>query len=62
MYSFAGKALAFNMLDLYDHVDDDTYAAYSPIEVSEFCRTFCDHVEILTDYLPQDFTVFCYKK
>jgi SAM-dependent methyltransferase len=61
MYSFADKALAFNMLDLQDHVDDDTYAAYSPIEASEFCRTFCDHVEILTDYLPQDFTVFCYK-
>jgi trans-aconitate methyltransferase len=61
MYDAAKIAVAFNMLNRATHVDDDVYAAYNPTEVVDFCKTFCPRVEIITDYLPQDFTIYLYK-
>lgn len=61
MYEIANKAVAFNMLDRLTHVDNETYAAYSPNEIVDFCKTFASKVEIAIDYLPQDFTVYLYK-
>jgi SAM-dependent methyltransferase len=61
MYDLAEKGLAFNMLNQLDHIDDTTFAAYDPQEVAAYCQTFTARVEIMTDYLPQDFTVFLYK-
>src|SRR5690606_26147041 len=61
MYALANKAVAFNMLDKHVHVDDDTYAAYSPIEIADFCSTIAERVEVVVDYLPQDFTIYMYK-
>lgn len=61
MYSLANKAVAFNMLDKLTHVDNETYAAYHPGEIADFCSTFAGRVEMVTDYLPQDFTVYLYK-
>ncbi len=40
MYDVAKEAAAFNMLSLEDHVNDDTYAAYSPNDIGDFCKTF----------------------
>lgn len=62
MYSLAQKGVAFNMLDNASHVDNETYAAYSPLEIADFCSTFANKVEIVTDYLPQDFTIYLYKE
>lgn len=61
MYEVASKAVAFNMLDNATHVDNETYAAYSPHEVVDFCSGFANSVEVTTDYLPQDFTVYLYR-
>jgi ubiquinone/menaquinone biosynthesis C-methylase UbiE len=61
MYDLAKKGVAFNMLNKSDHIDDATFAAYDPKEVADYCQTLASRVEIVTDYLPQDFTVFLYK-
>lgn len=61
MFSIADKAISFNLLDNRVHVDDATYAAYDPEEIADFCATIADRVEIVVDYLPQDFTVYMYK-
>jgi SAM-dependent methyltransferase len=61
MYRLANKAAGFNMLDRERHADDETYAAYDIKKVADHCRTFARRVEIMTDYLDDDFTVFLYK-
>jgi trans-aconitate methyltransferase len=61
MYQLANEAVAFNMLDLRTHPDDSTYAAYSPVEIADYCSTIAGRVEMVTDYIPKDFTVFMYK-
>jgi SAM-dependent methyltransferase len=61
LYSLAREGVAFNMLDNSIHIDDNTYAAYSPHDIGDFCKTFCEHVEIVTGYLPQDFTIYLYR-
>lgn len=61
MYDLADRAVAFNMLNSTIHVDDSIYASYSPDEIGEFCKTFCDDVEIVVGYLPQDFTIYLHK-
>ena len=61
MYELAKKAVAFNMLDNRIHSDDETYAAYSPIVIADFCSTFASRVEVVPDYLPQDFAIYLYK-
>src|SRR5438270_200433 len=55
MFTLAKYGVAFNMLNETIHVDDETYAAYDANEVADFCKTFCDRVEIIVGYLPQDF-------
>lgn len=62
MYGLAKQAVSFNMLDNRIHSDDDTYAAYSPLEIADFCDTVASRVQIVTDYLPQDFTIYMYKQ
>jgi 2-polyprenyl-3-methyl-5-hydroxy-6-metoxy-1,4-benzoquinol methylase len=61
MYSLCKKGIAFNMLDRSVHVDNETYASYSPQEIGDFCKTFSNNVQIVTGYLPQDFTVYVYR-
>lgn len=61
MYALAKQAVAFNMLDNHIHSDDDTYAAYDPQAIADFCTTLTPRVQVYTDYLPQDFTIYLYK-
>ncbi len=61
MFELSKKGLAFNMLNREIHVDDETYAAYDPNEVSDFCKTLTPNVQIILGYLPQDFTIYMYK-
>ncbi len=61
MFDLATIGVAFNMLNRATHIDDADFAAYDPSSVAGFCKTFCDRVEIVTDYLPQDFTIYMYK-
>ena len=60
MFSLARLGLAFNMLDRRGHIDDELYAAYDPKEIEAFCRTLTPKVKLITDYSPQDFTLFLY--
>jgi cyclopropane fatty-acyl-phospholipid synthase-like methyltransferase len=62
MYRIATKGLAFNMLNHGTHIDDQTYASYDPNEIADFCKTLSDNVQIVVDYLPQDFTIYLYKE
>lgn len=57
MWSSVKVALAFNMLNRDIHADDETYAAYNPKEIADFCGKLGAKVEVITDYLPQDFTI-----
>lgn len=61
MYDLADRAVAFNMLDKRSHPDTEIYATYEANEVVEFCASFAERVEVASDYLPHDFTVFLYK-
>lgn len=62
MYDLAEVAVAFNMLDKRTHPNTEIYAAYDPQEVADFCSSFAQRVEIATDYLPRDFTIYLYKE
>lgn len=61
LFEHANMGVAFNMLNKQEHIDDDIYAAYDSCEVADFCKTFCNRIEVITDYLPQDFTIYLYK-
>lgn len=61
MYDLSYKGVAFNMLMRGTHINNETYVTYHPEEVADFCEGFAERVEIVTDYLPQDFTVYVYK-
>lgn len=60
MFEIANDGVAFNMLDHATHVDNDEYAAWDQVEVANFCKTITPNVQVVTDYLPQDFTVYMY--
>lgn len=60
MFETAKVAVAFNMLDSSQHVNDDTFAAYSVPEVYDFCSTLTNKLAVRHDYLPHDFTVYMY--
>jgi hypothetical protein len=60
MFSLARLGLAFNMLDRRGHIDNELYAAYDAEEIEAFCRTLTPKISLITDYSPQDFTLFLY--
>jgi len=61
MFSLSNIGLAFNMLDIKEHIDDELFAAYDSKEVVELCRKITPRVELINTYLPQDFTIYMYK-
>lgn len=62
MFARAKYGFAFNMLNNATHKTDETYLSYDIDEVMSYCKTLTENVTIITDYLPQDFTVYMYKK
>jgi len=60
MFERARIALAFNMLNREEHIDDETFTTYTISEVEKFCRTLTADVVVRTDYLRHDFTVYLY--
>ena len=61
MYRLARVGAGFNMLRGGRHPDDDIYATYDPELIVRFGRTFAPEVNLIADYLPDDFTVFLRK-
>ncbi|MBU0975733.1 MAG: class I SAM-dependent methyltransferase [Patescibacteria group bacterium] len=58
MYEVSKKGSAFNMLRSGGHIDNELYIVYNPYEIETMCKEFCSKVELMLDYLPQDFTVY----
>jgi cyclopropane fatty-acyl-phospholipid synthase-like methyltransferase len=61
MFEICRVATAFNMLDARHHIDDDIFATYWPDEMEAYARGLTPRVEVRTQYLRQDFTVYMYK-
>jgi SAM-dependent methyltransferase len=61
MFRLAKRAAGFNMLRQGAHAEDGVHATYDPLRVAAFADTLSARVEVMTDYLPEDFTVFLYK-
>ncbi len=62
MFEHARYGIAFNMLNSTIHNTDETYFAYNIDEVLVYCKTMTDNVQVVSNYLPQDFTVYMYKQ
>jgi SAM-dependent methyltransferase len=62
MYELCREGVAFNMLHRGHHPDDETFATFDPEEIQRFCTTLTPHVELRTDYLPHDFTLYLYRE
>lgn len=62
MFAHAKYGVAFNMLNKATYPTDETYISYDIDEVTKYCKTIADNVVIISDYLPQDFTIYMYKK
>lgn len=62
LFEYTNKGLAFNMLNREAHPTNETYLSYDINEVTQFCKTLTNNVVVISDYLPQDFTVYMYKQ
>lgn len=61
MWEIAQKGVAFNLLDAQVFVADDVLCGYQPKEVLDFCREMDGKAELVSGYLPDDFTVLMRK-
>jgi cyclopropane fatty-acyl-phospholipid synthase-like methyltransferase len=63
LFLHAREGLAFNMLNIQSHTEDDeSHNAYDVEEVMAFCKTLSPHVVLVDDYLSYDFTIYMYTK
>jgi len=60
MFRLSRIGTGFNMLNLAHHSDDQIYAAYDPKRIASLCENLTSKMEVRTDYMPEDFTVFLY--
>lgn len=60
MYDLSNFASGFNMLNRAAHIEDETYCAFDPEEILNFCQTFARRTKLITGYLNQDFTILLY--
>lgn len=61
LFDAARIALAFNMLDGAVFPQHDLLTGHDRNEVTKFCRTLAPHVELISGYLDDDFTVFLHR-
>jgi cyclopropane fatty-acyl-phospholipid synthase-like methyltransferase len=62
MYTVAGRAAAFNMLDAACFPEDDLLIGHDLDRVVAFCDLLSRRVEVISGYLEDDFTVFMHKE
>lgn len=60
LFANATAGVAINFLSIKDTNRDDILFHYHPQEMVTFCQTFCARVQLVEDYLPNDFTVYLY--
>ncbi|WP_231109604.1 class I SAM-dependent methyltransferase [Vibrio nigripulchritudo] len=56
-FSASREAFGFNLLDSDYFREDRLLQAYDPKEVLSICRNLTDDVEIIRDYMEEDFTI-----
>ena len=61
LFNHAKYGLAFNMLNEDGHPTNETYISYNIDEVTRYCKTISNRVVVVSNYLPQDFTVYMYR-
>lgn len=61
MWEAANKGVVFNLLDAAQFESDEVLRAYDQNEVLNFCRQLDPDTEIISGYLPDDFTVLMRK-
>ena len=64
MYMHAKKGVAFNLLD-HDHhhyPSDHMLRSYNRYEILSYCLRLAARAELITGYLPDDFTIMLYKE
>lgn len=60
MFAACTRGVAINFLSITDPQTDPIFFHYHPEHMLAFCQTFCSRVELRTDYLPNDFTLYLY--
>ena len=61
MYEHARKGVAFNLLDNEHYTSDSVLKSYNRYEVLGYCLRLAERAELITGYLPDDFTILMYK-
>lgn len=61
MYRLCRLGVAFNLLNA-DVVNAPDLQSFSPLASFDMCKEICDDVELRTDYLENDFTLYLRKK
>lgn len=63
MYQHAKKGVAFNLLDGDHHhyPNNHVLKSYNRYEILSYCLRLANRAELVTDYLPDDFTIMLYK-
>ena len=62
MIKSANKGVAFNMLDETKFPEHNLLKAHNKSKVVDFCSKLCNHVQVIDNYLEDDFTVFALKE
>jgi len=62
MYASAKCALAFNMLDVTSFPEHPLLVGHDAAEIAVFCKMLSPRVELINDYLDDDFTLFMYRE
>ncbi|MFZ6720359.1 class I SAM-dependent methyltransferase [Undibacterium sp. Ji49W] len=61
MWKVAGKGVAFNLLDAEVFGQDEMLCGYIKDEVLTYCRKLDPQAELISGYLPDDFTILMRK-
>ena len=62
MYDACARGVAINFLSITDPRRDPIFHLYDPHAMQTFCQTFCPHVQVRQEYLPNDFTLYLYRE
>jgi SAM-dependent methyltransferase len=62
LYQCARKGVAFNLLDAETFPSDNLLKSYNRYVILSFCLRLATRAELVTGYLPEDFTIMMYKQ
>jgi SAM-dependent methyltransferase len=57
MWEAARIGVAFNLLEISWFPDDELVGSHDSRQILSYCRELCPAAQLLTDYLPDDFTL-----